>query len=99
MKRFPLLILLVLLLAGAGLWAGSVKLDIELVNHDHLICLDCNEVLEFCDPRIQSIQEMVAEIYQFAIKHHALHLYGHCQRPDCPTRPENTEAERDVVKS
>ncbi len=67
--------------------------------HDHLICLDCNEVLEFCDPRIQSIQEMVAEIYQFAIKHHALHLYGHCQRPDCPTRPENSEAERDVVKS
>ncbi len=26
MKRFPLLILLVLLLAGAGLWAGSVRL-------------------------------------------------------------------------
>ena len=27
MKRFPLLLLLVLLLAGASLWAGSVKLD------------------------------------------------------------------------
>lgn len=27
MKRFPLLILLVLLLTGAGLWAGSVKLE------------------------------------------------------------------------
>ena len=27
MKRFPLLILLVLLLTGAGLWAGTVKLD------------------------------------------------------------------------
>ncbi len=67
--------------------------------HDHLICFDCNEVLEFCDPRIQSIQEMVAEIYQFDIKHHALHLYGHCHRPDCPTRPENTEAEQGVVKS
>ena len=60
--------------------------------HDHLICLDCNEVLEFCDPRIQGIQEMVAEIYQFEIKHHALHLYGHCQRTECANRPENAEA-------
>src|SRR5215831_4962164 len=23
--------------------------------HDHLICLDCNKVLEFCDPRIHQI--------------------------------------------
>ncbi len=67
--------------------------------HDHLICLDCNEVLEFCDPRIQGIQEMVAEIYQFDIKHHALHLYGHCRRDDCSNRPENAEAEQGVVKS
>ncbi len=67
--------------------------------HDHLICLDCNEVLEFCDPRIQGIQDMVAEIYQFDIKHHALHLYGHCQRDDCSNRPENAEAEQGVVKS
>ena len=54
--------------------------------HDHLICLDCNELLEFCDPRLQSIQEMIAEIYQFEIKHHSLNLYGHCQREACPNR-------------
>jgi Fur family ferric uptake transcriptional regulator len=65
--------------------------------HDHLICLDCNEVLEFCDPRLQSIQEMVAEIYQFDIKHHALHLYGHCHRTGCPNRDKDVEAESDVV--
>lgn len=65
--------------------------------HDHLICLDCKEVLEFCDPRIQSIQEMVAEIYQFDIKHHALHLYGHCHRDACPNRSEEAEAEQGAV--
>ncbi|NBC19178.1 MAG: transcriptional repressor [Bacteroidetes bacterium] len=54
--------------------------------HDHLICLDCNELMEFCDPRIQSIQEMVADIYQFEIKHHSLNLYGHCLRDPCPNR-------------
>jgi len=57
--------------------------------HDHLICLDCNELLEFCDPRIQSIQEMVADIYQFEIKHHSLNLYGHCLRDPCPNRTED----------
>jgi Fur family ferric uptake transcriptional regulator len=61
--------------------------------HDHLICLDCNELMEFCDPRIQSIQEMVADIYQFEIKHHSLNLYGHCLRTGCPNR-----AEQDVVE-
>jgi len=55
--------------------------------HDHLICLDCGELFEFCDPRIQSIQEMVAEIYQFDIRHHALNFYGHCRRENCPNRP------------
>ena len=55
--------------------------------HDHLICLDCQAVLEFCDPRIHSIQKMVAEIYRFDITSHALNLYGHCLREDCSNRP------------
>ena len=54
--------------------------------HDHLICMDCNELFEFCDPRIQSIQEMVSEIFQFDISQHSLHMYGHCRRPECPNR-------------
>ena len=57
--------------------------------HDHLICMECNELFEFCDPRIQSIQEMVAEIYKFEIKHHSLNMYGHCLREDCPNRETN----------
>lgn len=54
--------------------------------HDHMICMDCNQVFEFCDPRIQSIQEMVSDIFQFEVKHHALHFYGHCRREACPNR-------------
>ena len=54
--------------------------------HDHLICMDCNELFEFCDPRLQSIQEMVAEIFQFEIKNHSLNLYGQCQREACPNK-------------
>lgn len=60
--------------------------------HDHLICLDCGEILEFCDPRLQSIQDTVGEIYGFEISHHALTLYGHCRREPCPNRPEKQAA-------
>ena len=54
--------------------------------HDHLICLDCQEILEFCDPRVQRIQDMVAEVYQFDIQRHALSLYGRCRREGCSNR-------------
>ncbi len=40
--------------------------------HDHLICEDCEHVLEFCDPRIQQIQSMMGDILKFDITHHSL---------------------------
>jgi Fur family ferric uptake transcriptional regulator len=52
--------------------------------HDHLICLDCQEVHEFCDPRIQQIKSMMGDILQFEVTHHSLNLYGKCQKADCP---------------
>lgn len=50
----------------------------EYKQHDHLICQDCERVLEFCDPRIQQIQKMAGEILQFNITHHSLNFYGKC---------------------
>lgn len=46
--------------------------------HDHLICLDCARVIEFCDPRIQQIKDMMGEMLHFKVAHHSLNLYGHC---------------------
>ena len=46
--------------------------------HDHLICVDCSKVLEFCDPRIQQIKSIMGEILHFKITHHSLNLYGKC---------------------
>jgi Fur family ferric uptake transcriptional regulator len=46
--------------------------------HDHLICVDCGKVLEFCDPRLQGIKDMMGEILNFKITHHSLNLYGNC---------------------
>jgi len=50
--------------------------------HDHLICEDCNKILEFCDPRIQKIQQMVEEYYDFKIHTHSLNFYGTCRGCD-----------------
>ncbi len=46
--------------------------------HDHLICLDCGKVEEFCDPRIQEIQADMGEFFNKTVSHHSLHIYSHC---------------------
>lgn len=46
--------------------------------HDHLICVDCGKVLEFCDPRVQPIKDMIGEFLKFKVTHHTLNLYGQC---------------------
>lgn len=51
--------------------------------HDHLICVDCGKVLEFCDPRIQQIKNMMGELLKFNVTHHSLNLYGQCDGA-CP---------------
>ncbi len=51
--------------------------------HDHLICYECDKVLEFCDPRIRNIQDMVSEIFNFEIVKHSLNFYGVCANKDC----------------
>lgn len=69
-----------------GLGQALYERAYQYRQHDHLICLDCDEVLEFCDPRIQNIRQMVGDIYQFEVTQHALHLYGHCRRENCPNK-------------
>jgi Fur family ferric uptake transcriptional regulator len=46
--------------------------------HDHIICVDCKKVVEFCDPRIQQIRTMMGELLNFKITHHSLYCYGVC---------------------
>ncbi len=54
--------------------------------HDHLICMNCNKVHEFCDPRIQNIQTTVGQLLQFKVLHHSLILYGDCTRENCENK-------------
>ncbi|MBC8111302.1 MAG: transcriptional repressor [Verrucomicrobia bacterium] len=54
--------------------------------HDHMICTDCHEVLEFCDPRVQNIQDLIGDLLKFNVIHHSLIFYGTCNRKNCENR-------------
>ena len=43
--------------------------------HDHII-LDNNEIIEFCDPRIQTIKNTLEEMFGIKIKNHSLYFFG-----------------------
>lgn len=45
-------------------------------NHDHLILTDSGEVIEFCDPRIQTIKKTIEEVFNVEITTHSLYFYG-----------------------
>lgn len=44
--------------------------------HDHVILTDTGEVVEFCDPRIQSIKQTIEEVFDIKINNHSLYFYG-----------------------
>ena len=44
--------------------------------HDHVLLTDTGEVLEFCDPRIQSIKDTIEEVFNINIEKHSLYFYG-----------------------
>ncbi len=44
--------------------------------HDHVILTDTGEVIEFCDPRIESIKATIEEVFDITIDKHSLYFYG-----------------------
>ena len=44
--------------------------------HDHLILVDSGEVIEFCDPRIETIKKTIEEVFNVTIDSHSLYFYG-----------------------
>ncbi len=55
-------------------------------HHDHIVCVDCGKVEEFMDAGIEDRQHAVAKRLGFEISDHALILYGHCAKINCPNQ-------------
>ncbi len=45
-------------------------------HHDHLIDMTTGEVIEFCDPEIERLQERIARKLGYELRDHRLELYG-----------------------
>ena len=53
-------------------------------HHDHLICLECEKIIEFEDDAIEQLQHQVASKHDFSLVRHKLELYGICS--DCQAK-------------
>ena len=52
-------------------------------HHDHIVCMECGQVVEFYDPELEALQERIAARYGFEIVDHSLYLYGRCLKGAC----------------
>lgn len=46
--------------------------------HDHVICVNSGKIMEFCDPRIQEIQDSIEKIFNVKVAYHSLTFYAEC---------------------
>lgn len=52
--------------------------DDASAHHDHLICVSCGTIIEFEEPRIESLQDEIAARYGFHVSSHKHEMYGTC---------------------
>jgi Fur family ferric uptake transcriptional regulator len=50
-------------------------------HHDHMVCLECGDSIEFYNPEIESLQDAASSQIGFRIVDHRLQIYGLCR--DC----------------
>jgi len=60
-----------------GNQSAQYEKSYKFKQHDHFICIDNGEVLEFCDPRIHEIQVAVEKALNVKITNRSLTFYGH----------------------
>ena len=60
---------------------GARRYESNLASHhDHLVCTSCGAVIEFEDPEIEKLQELVARRHRFLPTAHRLEIFGRCRK-------------------
>ena len=75
-------------------WHGPPYYEVTFgkAHHDHLMCVQCGEIIEFQEPRWERLQEEVVKHYGYQLLSHAHKLYGlcsKCQRLDSKRAPKH----------
>jgi Fur family ferric uptake transcriptional regulator len=47
-------------------------------HHDHMICMECGEIIEFYSAELEAIQDAMAAKHHFEVKQHLLRILGIC---------------------
>jgi len=66
-------------------------------HHEHLVCVSCGRMIEFVEPRIESLQDEVCHQHGFHALSHTLQIQGVCE--DCrraESRPGRPSAKREA---
>ena len=61
--------------------APNYEVTFGKAHHDHLMCVQCGEIIEFQEPRVERIQDDVVKRYGYQLLSHTHKLYGLC--PTC----------------
>ena len=48
-------------------------------HHDHMICTECGKVIEFYSKELESMQDEMADKFNFKPTHHSLRIWGVCE--------------------
>lgn len=60
-------------------------------HHEHMICLACQQILEFEDDELEALKERIAASHGFRMLRHSLQVYGVCAACQAAGRePEGT---------
>lgn len=49
-------------------------------HHHHLICLECGDIIEFMNEKLERIQEEVSSEKKFASQSYSLQIFGTCSK-------------------
>ena len=49
-------------------------------HHDHLICTQCGDIIEFFDETIENRQEEIAKKFNFQMTDHTMKIIGLCEK-------------------
>ena len=70
-------------LGGSGSYYEHVHLG---EHHDHLICNQCGNVIEFHNQKLEALQAEICSNFDFQDTHHSLRIFGLCSK--CRQAPQ-----------
>ena len=60
---------------------ASSRFDYVTTDHYHMICEECDNIVDFHYPGLDEVEELAAHVTGFKVSHHRMEIYGVC--PEC----------------